>query len=445
MSYRYQLAIVFLLGFFLDCLNIFMSVMALPAISVQMQLSANEITWISHAYILGLTLIMPLSHWFANLIGASKLLTLSMLIFALASFACGMSGDVYSLMLARFIQGIGGGLMIPLGQALVFQAFSLAERSKISTMIMAIALIAPAFSPSLGGMIVDVWSWHWVFWVNVPLAIVTALLAWFWVKDSATQKIIKPDWIGLGLISFSLLLVLTALTQYGLQNYSVFIHLALFIGITLFVIYYRYSRNSVNALVDLSLLRNRRLNVSVAVYYAVPGVFMGVNFLAIFYLQNILGFSATQTGQMMLLYAMGAFGAMLFSGRFYNQMGAKKLLSIGLIIHSLGIGTLYGVDQSHTLIILIPAYLLMGIGGGVGANAAQTTALLDFKDDELLKGSVLWNINRQVTFCIGLSVLTLMFSLWQLIVPIELAYTTTFLSAAMIGIVTLFMVRKLPS
>ncbi|MGL4674341.1 MAG: MFS transporter, partial [Wohlfahrtiimonas sp.] len=246
-------------------------------------------------------------------------------------------------------------------------------------------------------------------------------------------------------ISFSLLLVLTALTQYGLQNYSVFTHLALFTGIGLFIIYYRYSRNSANALVDLSLLRNRRLNVSVVVYYAVPGVFTGVNFLAIFHLQNVLSFSATQTGQMMLLYAMGAFGAMLFSGRFYNQMGAKKLLSIGLIIHSLGIGTLYGVDQSHILIALIPAYLLMGIGGGLSANAAQTTALLDFKDDELLKGSVLWNINRQVTFCIGLSVLTLMFSLWQLVVPIEQAYAITFLSAAMIGILMLFMVRKLPS
>ena len=445
MSYRYQLAIVFLLGFFLDCLNIFMSVMALPAISNQMQLSTNEVTWISHSYILGLTLIMPLSHWFANMIGARRLLTLSMLIFALASLVCGMSDDIYTLMLARFIQGIGGGLMIPLGQALVFQAFPLSERSKISTMIMAIALIAPAFSPSLGGMIVDSWSWHWVFWVNVPLAIITALLAWFWVKGSGTKKEIKPDWIGLGLISASLLLILTALTQYGLQNYSGLMHLALFIGLALFVVYYRYSQNSVNALVDLSLLRNRRLNVSVAVYYAVPGVFTGVNFLAIFYLQNILGFSATQTGQMMFLYAVGAFGAMLFSGRFYNHMGAKKLLSIGLILHSLGISTLYAVNEMHTWIVLIPAYLLMGIGGGLSANAAQTTALLDFKDDELLKGSVLWNINRQVTFCIGLSVLTLMFSLWQLFVPIEQAYATTFLSAAMIGVLTLFMVRKLPS
>nr|WP_270049316.1 MFS transporter [Ignatzschineria rhizosphaerae] len=448
-SYRYRLATIFLLAFFLDCLNIFMSTMALPAISLEMGLSTNETTWISHAYILGLTLIMPLSLWFGELLGARKLLTLSMALFALASLLSGFSTQFSALVMARLFQGITGGLMIPVGQAIVFAEFPKTERSKISTMIMVIALIAPAFSPSLGGIILDYASWQWIYFSNIPLALITSFLAWAWIKNASfsKQKSIaqKPDWIGLTLISFSLFLLLTALTQYGQAHQNIWLsHLYFGIGILLFVSYYRYSKKQSNVLVDLSLLTNIRLRASIAVYYAVPGIFTGINFLMIFYLQKILGFTATQTGQLMMLYAFGAFITMMVSGYFYNRIGPKYLLFLGVILHSFGIALLYSVDESLTYLLLIPAYLLMGIGGGLAANVAQTNAMIDFQNETLLKSSVLWNINRQITFCVGIAVLTLIFSLYQAFLPLMQAYQVTFITASLLGLLSLFFIQKLP-
>lgn len=444
MQYRYRIATVFLLGFFIDCVNIFMSVMALPTISLQMQLSANTTTWVSNIYILGLTLVMPLSTWLANILGARKLLTLSMLIFAVASLFCGLSDDLPSLLFWRLLQGIGGGLMIPLGQALVFQAFPTSERSQVSTMIMAIALIAPAFSPSLGGMILDYASWSWVFWFNVPLALLAAFAAHSWVAEKPLHvKPSQPDWLGLVLISMGLLCLLVAFTQYGNALNNVLAHLSLAASVVLFLGYWRYAKNNAHALVDFSLLRNRRLSVSMLVYYAVPGIFTGVNFLAIFYLQTVLQFSATATGQLMLLYAGGAFAAMLFAGRYYNRFGAKILLFVGLLLHNLGIASLFFVNDAKQMGVLIAAYLLMGLGGGLSANVAQTTALLDFKDEPLLKGSILWNMNRQIAFCVGVAVLTLIYSLWHLLVASDQAYQYSFVSAAVLGSCTLLFLHKL--
>lgn len=163
MTYRYRIASIFLLGFFIDCINIFMSAIALPAMADDMQISIVSVTWVSNSYILGLTLIIPLSHWLSQRFGITALMVTSMLMFSLSVALVGYSHSFSELIFWRFIQGVSGGLLIPIGQALTFQYFQGHERSKISTLIMAIALIAPAISPTLGGFIVDVVSWRWVF------------------------------------------------------------------------------------------------------------------------------------------------------------------------------------------------------------------------------------------------------------------------------------------
>ena len=144
MSYRYKIATVFLLGFFIDCINIFMSAIALPDIATAFSVSPSMVAWVSNAYILGLVLIMPMSLWLASVLGDRKLLCYSMLLFSVSVWLIGMSESIHSLIFWRFVQGVAGGLLIPVGQALVFALFPNHERQRISAMIMAIALIAPA-------------------------------------------------------------------------------------------------------------------------------------------------------------------------------------------------------------------------------------------------------------------------------------------------------------
>ena len=152
MSYRYRIALVFLTGFFIDCINIFMPAVALPRLAAEFATASLDTAWVGNAYILGLTLVIPISTWLAGRWGARRLLAASMLVFALAVAACGMAGSFAAVVVWRFVQGMAGGLLIPVGQAMAFALFQGAERARISTLVMAVALIAPALSPGLGGL-----------------------------------------------------------------------------------------------------------------------------------------------------------------------------------------------------------------------------------------------------------------------------------------------------
>ncbi|EMH4146794.1 MFS transporter [Providencia stuartii] len=441
MSYRYKIATVFLIGFFIDCINIFMSAIALPDIASAFSTSQSMVAWVANSYILGLVLIMPLSLWLAGQLGNQKLLSISMLLFSVSVLLCGLSHSIYSLVVWRFIQGVAGGLLIPVGQALVFELFPGKERHRISTLIMVVALTAPAFSPAVGGMIIDSLSWRWVFYANLPFSLFAAILAWWWVNNDGRQQREKPDVIGLIMVSFSLLFLLLSFSFYSDYHSLVLAVSSFLFSAFILVLYLQYAKKCSAPILNFQLLVNSNLRNAFIVYYAVPGVFTGVNLLNIFNLQSNLHFSAAQTGMFMLLYAAGALLSMLSGGYLYHQVGKKTLFFAGMTTHSLGIMLLFWVSSYSDLPLLIAAYLLMGAGGGLCTNTAQISALIDFSGKDLLQGSVLWNINRQVSFSVGTVVLVSIFS----VVTVQndlLRYQYTFMIAAVVGLLSLIAVLK---
>jgi len=422
MSYRYKIATVFLLGFFIDCINIFMSAIALPHIASSFSVSQSMVAWVTNAYILGLILIMPMSLWLATKLGNQKLLCYSMLLFSIS--IC-------------FI----GGLLIPVGQALVYSLFPNQERQRISTLIMAIALIAPAFSPAIGGVIIDSLNWRWVFLSNLPFSLLAAALAWLWIKKTENVSSEKPDIKGLVIFNISLLSLLLSFSFYSDYHNASFALTSFLISVGMLIFYIRHAKKISHPVLNLELLKNKNLRNSFIVYYAVPGIFTGVNLLNIFNLQLNFGFNAKQTGLFMLLYATGALAAMISGGLLYQRLGKKSLLIIGITLHSLGIFLLFCISNTSPLSFLMIAYLLMGMGGGLSANIAQISSLIDFSGQDLLQGSVLWNINRQVSFSIGTVVLISIYNLMSGSSDL-LRYQHTFLIAALLCLLSLIPVLK---
>lgn len=441
MSYRYKIASVFLLGFFIDCINIFMSAISLPDIASSFSASQSQVAWVANAYILGLVLVMPISLWLAGRLGNQKLLCYSMLLFTLAVWLSGSSQSIYSLIFWRFVQGMAGGLLIPVGQALVFALFPNNDRQRISTLIMTVALIAPAFSPAIGGLIIDSLSWHWIFYSNIPFSLLTAGLAWIWIKNDGQVLREKPDILGLIMVSVSLLCLLLSFSLYNDYHSVVLALTSLLSFVVVFIFYLNYAKKCREPILNFQLLKNSNLRNAFIVYYAVPGIFTGVNLLNIFNLQINLGFNAGQTGLFMILYAAGAVVSMISGGHLYFRIGKKCLFVLGIVLHSLGIFLLYWVSNSAQLSLLVMAYLLMGMGGGLSANIAQISSLMDFKDKDLLQGSVLWNINRQVAFSVGAVVLISIFSLMPSSDPLS-NYQYTFLIASILGLFSLISVSK---
>lgn len=441
MTYRYKIATVFLLGFFIDCINIFMSAIALPDIAFSFSASQSQVAWVANAYILGLVLVMPMSLWLAGRLGHRKLLCYSMLLFSLAVWLSGASGSIYQLIFWRFTQGMAGGLLIPVGQALVFALFPNNDRQRISTLIMTVALIAPAFSPAIGGLIIDSLSWNWIFYSNLPFSLLTAFLAWIWVKNESKKTREKPDILGLLMVSISLLCLLLSFSFYNDYHSISLAILSFTVSVLVFIFYLQYAKKCREPILNFQLLKNANLRTAFIVYYAVPGVFTGVNLLNIFNLQVNLGFSAGQTGLFMVLYAVGALVSMTSGGKLYQRIGKKQLFVIGILLHSLGIFFLYWVSNLDQLSLLVIAYLLMRTGGGLCTNTAQISSLMDFKDKDLLQGSVLWNINRQVAFSVGAVVLISIFSLTTFSSDL-LRYQYTFLIASILGLFSLISVIK---
>ena len=382
-----------------------------------------------------------MSLWLATKLGNQKLLCYSMLLFSISICFIGFSESIYSLIFWRFIQGVAGGLLIPVGQALVYALFPNQERQRISTMIMAIALIAPAFSPAIGGVIIDSLNWRWVFLSNLPFSLLAAALAWLWIKKTQNVSSEKPDIKGLVIFNISLLSLLLSFSFYSDYHNASFALTSFLISVGMLIFYIRHAKKISHPVLNLELLKNKNLRNAFIVYYAVPGIFTGVNLLNIFNLQLNFGFNAKQTGLFMLLYATGALTAMISGGLLYQRLGKKSLLIIGITLHSLGIFLLFCISNTSPLSFLVVAYLLMGMGGGLSANIAQISSLIDFSGQDLLQGSVLWNINRQVSFSVGTVVLISIYNLMSGSSDL-LRYQHTFLIAALLCLLSLIPILK---
>ena len=377
MTYRSKVAWIFLLGFALDLVNMFVATVAYPDIARELHASVTQLAWISNAYMLGLTLIIPLSVWLAAIMGERTLIATSLLLFAGASVMVGQAGSIEALIGWRAVQGLGGGLLIPVGQAMAYRHFPAAERSQLTARVMSVALLVPALSPALGGVIVDSVSWRWIFYANLPLALITLLLALLWIKPDAPTRV-RPS----------------------LDLSSIFKQVA-----------------------------SPMLRVAMLVYLCIPGVFIGTSLIAILYVRS-LGYDATQTGALMLPWALASAVAIYLSKKLFNRCGPKPLLLAGMALQCGGILLL------NEPALIIAAYTLMGLGGSLCSSTAQTLAFLDIPAERMGHASALWNINRQVSFCVGAAVLSAMLSALD-------SFAITFTMAAALTLLPLFAVLRL--
>ena len=377
MTYRSKVAWIFLLGFALDLVNMFVATVAYPDIARELHASVTQLAWISNAYMLGLTLIIPLSVWLAAIMGERTLIATSLLLFAGASVMVGQAGSIEALIGWRAVQGLGGGLLIPVGQAMAYRHFPAAERSQLTARVMSVALLVPALSPTLGGVIVDSVSWRWIFYANLPLALITLLLALLWIKPDAPTRVRPP-----------------------LDLSSIFKQVA-----------------------------SPMLRVAMLVYLCIPGVFIGTSLIAILYVRS-LGYDATQTGALMLPWALASAVAIYLSKKLFNRCGPKPLLLAGMALQCAGILLL------NEPALIIAAYVLMGLGGSLCSSTAQTLAFLDIAAERMGHASALWNMNRQVSFCVGAAVLSAMLSVLD-------SFAITFTMAAALTLLPLFAVLRL--
>ncbi|KAE9647180.1 MFS transporter [Pseudomonas sp. PB103] len=405
MAYRSKVALVYLLGFALDLLNMFVASIAYPDIAQQLHASVTELAWITNAYMLGLTLIIPLSVWLAARVGERRLILASLLLFAIGSALVAQAGSIESLIGWRLLQGLGGGLLLPVGQALAYREFPPTQRAHFTGVVLLVALMVPALSPAAGGLIVQALSWRWIFYLNLPVTLLAFGLGLLWLKpDQPAGQRPTLDARGLLLAASALSLLLIAVSLVSEADSRTLGVLVLLLSLLTLCLYLRDGWRKPAAILDLQLIRNPSLRLAMLIYLCVPGVFTGTHMIAVLYLHN-LGVGAAQTGALMLPWAAGSGVAIMLGKRSFNRLGPKPLLSAGMLLQCLGIILLMRIEQPASTALII-AYALMGLGGSLCSVTAQTLAFVGIAPEKMGHSSALWNINRQLGFCLGAALLS---------------------------------------
>ena len=396
MAYRNKIALVYLLGFALDLVNMFAAAIAYPAISQELQASVTQLAWVGNAYMLGLTLIILPSVWLADVFGAKRLILASLLMFSVASWCVAQSATIEALIGWRLLQGLAGGLLIPVGQALVYRHFPVRERARLTSVILLVALLVPALSPAVGGWVVQAGSWRWVFYANLPLALLALLLAACWLA-SQPRPASRP-----------------ALS---------------------------YQRVAAGARNMASLLKSPLLRVAMLTYLFIPGIFIGTQLVSILYLHQ-LGLSPAQTGALMLPWALASALGISLSRYQFNRLGPKPLLVLGMTAQALGIGLLTRIDAPDTW-LPIALYGLMGFGGSLCSSTAQNTAFIDITPEHMGHASALWNINRQLSFLLGPALMMALYGALTSITSTPHAFALCFAIGCALTLVPLVPVLRL--
>ena len=396
MAYRNKIALVYLLGFALDLVNMFAAAIAYPAISQELQASVTQLAWVGNAYMLGLTLIILPSVWLAAVFGEKRLIMASLLMFSVASWCVAQSATIEALIGWRLLQGLAGGLLIPVGQALVYRHFPVRERARLTSVILLVALLVPALSPAVGGWVVQAGSWRWLFYANLPLALLALLLAACWLA-SQPRPASRP-----------------ALS---------------------------YQSVAVGALNMARLLKSPLLRVAMLTYLFIPGIFIGTQLVSILYLHQ-LGLSPAQTGALMLPWALASALGISLSRYQFNRLGPKPLLVLGMTAQALGIGLLTRIDAPDTW-LPIALYGLMDFGGSLCSSTAQNTAFINITPEHMGHASALWNINRQLSFLLAPALMMALYGALTAITSTPHAFALCFAIGCALTLVPLVPVLRL--
>lgn len=286
---------IFLLAFALDLVNMFIATVAYPALAAELHADVGTLAWVGTAYMLGLSVVIPLAPWLAARCGERRLLLVALLLFAVAAVLAGAAPGIGWLLGWRLLQGLAGGLLIPVAQAAAYRQCTPDQRGALTRRILLVALLVPALAPALGGLLVQWLSWRGVLWASLPLAVMAIGLVLAWMPADGARSAPRLQAYALSTAMLALGALLLALTWLGESGHRGAGAVLLLVALLLAAAHLRHARRQVQPLLRWSLLSHRGLRLAMLVYLAVPGVFIGSQLVSTLQLHQA-GYSAARIG-----------------------------------------------------------------------------------------------------------------------------------------------------
>jgi EmrB/QacA subfamily drug resistance transporter len=404
-DYKYIVAIVATVGLFMDLLDGTIVNVAVPTLAKDFNTGTTTIEWVVTGYLLSLAVFIPVSGWAGDKFGTKRTFLFALTVFTIASTSCALAWNVQSLIAFRVLQGVGGGMLTPVGTTMLFRAFPPAERSKAAALMVVPTTVAPASGPVLGGFLVQYVSWQWIFLVNIPVGIAGLIITARFVKEHKEAQPGNFDPYGFTLAASGMAATLYALAEAGSRGFDdprvLFFGLG---GVALLIAFWMTELRVSEPMIDVRLFKDRLFRAcSTAQFVAMTG-FSGSLFVLPFLLQRERGLTAFESGLTTFPMAIGVMFIAQPASRVYRAIGPKRMIATGLIIASLTSFTFVKVDLETSQWVIRAIMLVRGFGFGLMLVPLQAATFATISPKDTGRASSLYSVSRMLGQSFGVAI-----------------------------------------
>ncbi|HEX3835243.1 MAG TPA: MDR family MFS transporter [Solirubrobacteraceae bacterium] len=399
---------VVVLGVIMSVLDTTIVNVALDTLSRDLHSPLSTIQWVSTGYLLSLAMVIPLAGWLSERFGSKPVWMVSVAVFAVGSALCGIAWSAGSLIFFRLLQGFGGGLIMPVGMSVLAQTAGPRHMGRVMSVIGVPMLLGPVLGPVLGGLIVTNAPWQWIFYVNVPIAALSLILAARLLNSRQGRTDAGPlDWLGVVLLSPGLAGVVFGLaeteTSGGLSSAIAWGPIAA--GIVLVALFVRHALHARRPLLDLNLFRSTGFSAAAASVFLLGAALFGAMLLLPLYYQVDRGESALSAGLLMAPQGLGAALVMPVSGRLTDRIGGGRVALFGIAVMTLATFPLVGVRPTSSYGWLALVLLIRGIGLGCSMMPTMASAYAVVRSDQVPGATSVLNTLQRLGGSIGTALL----------------------------------------
>jgi EmrB/QacA subfamily drug resistance transporter len=399
---------VVILGVIMSIFDTTIVNVALETLSRDLNAPLNTIQWVSTGYLLALAVMIPLTGWASERYGSKQVWMLSVLLFGLGSALCGLAWSAGSLIFFRVLQGIGGGMILPVGMSVLTQTAGPHRIGRVMSVVGVPMLLGPILGPVIGGLIVDNASWRWIFYVNIPIVILALVLAArILPKDAGRADAGKLDWRGLLLLSPGAGLIVFGLSE--TQSHGGFaapiVWVPALVGVSLVIAFVRHAMRVERPLIDMRLFRNPAFSAASFTTFMLGGALFGAMIILPLYYQVARGESALTAGLLMAPQGLGAAMAMPLAGRLTDRIGGGRVALFGLVVMTAGTVPFAFLGASTPYPWLAGMLVVRGLGLGATMMPSMAAAYASLSREAIPRATSAINVIRQVGGSLGTAVL----------------------------------------
>ena len=400
---------------FMEVLDTSVANVALPHIGGNLSATPEEATWVLTSYLVSNAIILPMTGWLGNYFGRRRLLLLCVGLFTAASVLCGLATSLTCLIAARVLQGLGGGAMVPIAQAILLESFPVAKRGAAMAAFSMGIIVAPILGPTLGGWITDNYSWRWIFYINLPVGILAFFMAEAFVEDPPyvrRNQHATVDFAGFALLAIWLASLQIVLDRGQEEDWFASDWICWLSGISVasFIAMVFWELRAAHPVVELRVLTNRNFATGLVLITLVGVVLYGTTAAIPIYLQTLMGYTALGSGLALSPRGIAAFLTTIVVGRLVGRVPHRVLLAVGFALIAVSSFMLGRINLQVDMATVIWPSVVNGMGISFVFVPLTTATVAYLRQDQMGNATGLYNLMRNLGGSLGIAWVTTMLS-----------------------------------